>query len=104
MGQMLKELGKLQEKMAELQAELAAVRVVGSAGGGMVKATANGKGELISIEMEREVVNPDDVEMLEELVVAAVAAAREEATALASEKMSSLAGGLPIPPIPGLTA
>jgi len=97
MGDMLKQVAKMQEKMEQLQTELAARQVEGTAGGGMVKVVANGKQEIISIKIEKEVVNPDDVEMLEDLVLSAVNQAREKAAELQAEAMGDLTGGLNIP-------
>lgn len=97
MGDMMKQVAKMQQKMEEIQAQLAEERVEGSAGGGMVKAIANGNQEIIEIKIEKEVVNPDDVEMLEELVVSAVNQAREKAAELQAQSMGALTGGLNIP-------
>lgn len=97
MGDMMKQVAKMQRKMEEMQKELAEKTVEGSAGGGMVVVTANGNQEIISIKIEKEVVNPDDVEMLEELVLSAVNQAKEKAAELQAQSMSSLTGGLNIP-------
>jgi DNA-binding YbaB/EbfC family protein len=97
MGDMMKQVAKMQQKMEEIQQQLAEERVEGSAGGGMVKAIANGNQEIIEIKIEKEVVNPDDVEMLEELVVSAVNQAREKAAELQAQSMGALTGGLNIP-------
>ena len=100
MGDMMKQVAKMQKKMEEVQNELAAKEVEGSAGGGMVKVKANGKQEILSIKIEKEVVNPDDVEMLEDLILSAVNQAREKAAELQSQSMSALTGGLNIPGLP----
>ncbi len=100
MGDMMKQVAKMQQKMEEVQNELAAKEVEGSAGGGMVKVKANGKQEILSIKIEKEVVNPDDVEMLEDLILSAVNQAREKAAELQSQSMSALTGGLNIPGLP----
>jgi DNA-binding YbaB/EbfC family protein len=100
MGDMMKQVAKMQRKMEEIQNELAGKEVEGSSGGGMVKVRANGKQEILSIKIEREVVNPDDIEMLEDLIVSAVNQAREKAAELQSQLMSSLTGGLNIPGLP----
>jgi nucleoid-associated protein EbfC len=97
MGDMLKQVAKMQRQMEQIQAELAAKTVEGSAGGGMVKVMANGSQEIISIKIEKEVVNPEDVEMLEELILSAVNQAREKAAEMQAQAMSSLTGGLNIP-------
>jgi DNA-binding YbaB/EbfC family protein len=98
-GNMMKQAQKLQAKMTQLQQALEADRVTGSAGGGMVTVTANGKQEVVQIKIDPQVVAPDDVEMLEDLILAAVNQARENAAALAQEKMQQLTGGLNIPGI-----
>jgi DNA-binding YbaB/EbfC family protein len=97
MGDMMKQVAKMQRKMEEIQQKLAEERVEGSAGGGMVKVIANGNQEIIEVKIEKEVVNPDDVEMLEELVVSAVNQAREKAAELQAQSMGALTGGLNIP-------
>ena len=97
MGDMMKQVAKMQRKMEELQNELAEKTVEGTAGGGMVKVVANGKQDIISIKIEKEVVDPEDVEMLEDLILSAVNQAREKAAELQAESMSSLTGGLNIP-------
>ena len=97
MGDMMKQVAKMQRKMEEMQKELAETTVEGSAGGGMVKVTANGNQDIISIKIEKEVVNPDDVEMLEELILSAVNQAKEKAAELQAKSMGSLTGGLNIP-------
>ena len=97
MGDMMKQVAKMQRKMEELQNELAEKIVEGSAGGGMVKVKANGKQDILEIKIDPEVVNPDDVEMLEDLVLSAVNQAREKAAELQAQSMSALTGGLNIP-------
>jgi DNA-binding YbaB/EbfC family protein len=99
---MMKQLQKMQDNIARVQAELETKTVMGEAGGGMVKVTANGKQQLVKIAMEKEVVNPDDVEMLEDLVLAAANKALEEAGKLAQEEMAKATNGL-MPNIPGLS-
>ena len=100
MGNMLKQAQKLQAKIFKLQEELAEKTVESSAGGGMVKTVANGRKELVSIKIEPEVVNVDDIEMLEDLIVAAVNDALKKSQEMVSNEMSKLTGGLKIP---GLT-
>jgi hypothetical protein len=99
---MMKQLQKMQDNIARVQAELETKTVTGEAGGGMVKVTANGKQQLVKITMEKEVVNPDDVEMLEDLVLAAANKALEEAGKLAQDEMAKATNGL-MPNIPGLS-
>lgn len=100
MGNMMKQAQKLQSKMARLQEELAEKTVEASAGGGMVKVVANGKQQIVSVQIEKEVVDPDDVEMLQDLVLAAVNDALTRSQEMVSAEMSKLTGGLNIP---GLT-
>ena len=88
---------QMQQNMARVQAELEATQVDGSAGGGVVRATVTGKGELVSIMIDPSAVDPDDVEMLQDLVVAAVNDALRASRELAEEKMAAVTGGLKIP-------
>src|SRR5579875_2262140 len=100
--QLLKQAQQMQQQLQDAQAELAAAEVTGSAGGGLVTATVLGSGELVSLVIDPKVVDPDDVETLQDLIVAAVRDANRAATELASEKMGPLAGGLGGLGIPGL--
>jgi nucleoid-associated protein EbfC len=103
MGGMMKQAQKLQAKMAKVQQDLAGKVVEGDAGGGMVVATANGHQEITGIKIKPEVVDPEDVEMLEDLVLAAIQQAREKAQDLAEKEMQKATSGM-IPPgmMPGL--
>jgi DNA-binding YbaB/EbfC family protein len=92
--QIMRQVQQMQAAMAQAQAEIAATEVSGSAGGGMVTATVTGSGDLKSIKIDPAAVDPEDVEMLEDLVVAAVAEARRAADALSQEKMGAITGGL----------
>ena len=92
--QIMRQVQQMQAAMAQAQAEIAATEVSGSAGGGMVTATVTGTGDLKAIKIDPGAVDPEDVEMLEDLVVAAVAEARRAADALAQEKMGAITGGL----------
>jgi DNA-binding YbaB/EbfC family protein len=100
MGNMMKQAQKLQSKIFKLQEELADRTVETTVGGGMVKAVANGKQELLSITIDPEVVDPNDVQMLEDLIVAAVNDVMKKAQEMVSEEMTKLTGGFKIP---GLT-
>ena len=102
MGQLLKQAQKFQAQMAALQEELNERTVEASAGGGMVTAVANGKQDVISITIDPEVVDPDDVEMLQDLILAAVNDALNRAKDMANEEMGKLTKGMNIPGMPGL--
>ena len=102
MQQLMKQAQQMQQQLQDAQAELAAAEVTGAAGGGLVTATVLGSGELVSLVIDPKVVDPDDVETLQDLIVAAVRDANRAATELASEKMGPLAGGLGGLGIPGL--
>jgi len=99
MGNLLKKAQELQEKMAKLQEELGEKTVEASSGGGMVTVVANGKQEIVSIKIDPEVVDANDVEMLEDLVLAAINDALYQAKQLVSEEMSQLTGGVKVPGI-----
>ena len=97
MADMFGKMMDMQKKMAEAQEKLGAVTVTAEAGGGMVKVTANGQQRVQSIKIEKEVVDPDDLELLEDLVIAGVNKALEEASEKARQEMSKAAGGM-LPP------
>ena len=94
MNNMMKQVQQMQEDMVAAQAALAETTVDGTAGGGMVKATVTGTGDLLAIVLSPDVVDPDDIEMLQDLVVAAVADANRAAQALQSERMGGVTGGI----------
>ena len=97
MGNMMKQAQKLQSQMLKLQEELADKTVESSAGGGMVTVVANGRQQILSIKIENEVVDPEDVEMLQDLILAAVNDALAKAQEMVSAEMGKLTGGLNIP-------
>lgn len=97
LGQMMKQAQKMQENMAELQQSLGQAEITGASAGGMVTATLNGKGELRRLKIDPALVDPEDVEVLEDLVVAACKDAKTKVEAYAAEEMSKLTGGLELP-------
>lgn len=97
MGQMMKQAQQLQARMLKLQAELAERTVESAVGGGMIKVVANGRQQVLSIRIEKEVVNPDDVEMLQDLILAAVNDALTKSQEMVSSEMGKLTGGLNLP-------
>ena len=97
MNQMMKQAQKLQAKMAKMQEEVAEKTVEGSSGGGMVNVVANGKQQVVSIKIEKEVVDPEDIEMLQDLVTAAVNDALNKSQEMVSKAMGQVTGGMNIP-------
>src|ERR671919_175101 len=102
LNQMMQQVQKMQADMAAAQDALAAETVEGSAGGGKVKAVVTGTGELKSVSIAPDVVDPDDVEMLEDLVVAAVSEGLRKAQELQAERMGGVTGGLDLGGLGGL--
>lgn len=101
--QLMQQAQQMQEQLTNAQAELAEAEVTGSAGGGLVTVTITGAGEVTSVKIDPSAVDPDDVETLEDLVVAAFHAAAEEQRVLTEQKMGPLAAGLGgMPGMPGL--
>ena len=96
-GDIMKQAKKLQEKMAGVQKDLEMRTVETTSGGGMVSVVVNGKFELQSLKIEKEVVNPDDLDMLQDLIVAAVNEGIRKAQEMAASEMAKLTGGLNIP-------
>jgi hypothetical protein len=94
MQQLMKQAQKMQAQLLAAQEEIAAMTVEGSAGGGLVKATMTGAGELTAVEIGAAAVDPDDIETLQDLIVAAVRDAKRVADELAADKMGPLAGGM----------
>ena len=97
MGNMMKQAQKLQSKMLRLQEELAEKTVETTSGGGMIRVVANGRQQVLSIEIDKEVVDPDDIEMLQDLVLAAVNDALNKAQEMVAGEMGKLTGGMNIP-------
>jgi DNA-binding YbaB/EbfC family protein len=97
LGDLMKQAQKMQQEMGRIQEESKKKIVEASSGGGMVVVTANGAMEIVSIKIERDVVNPDDIEMLQDLIVAAVNEALRRAQQMVSEDMGKLTGGMNIP-------
>lgn len=97
LGNMMRQAQKLQEEMMKAQEEAKKKTVEATAGGGMVTVVANGANEVVSIKIEKDVVSPDDIEMLQDLVLAATNEALRRAQEMVSEEMSKLTGGMQIP-------
>ena len=102
MGQLMKQAQQFQSKIAKLQEELGEQTVEASAGGGMVTVIANGKQEIVSIVIDQEVIEPDDAEMLQDLILAAVNDALSRAKGMVNEEMGKLTKGMNIPGMPGM--
>lgn len=102
MGQIMKQAQQFQAKMAKMQEEVGNRIVEASSGGGMVSVVANGKQEIISVHIDQEVIDPDDAEMLQDLIMAAVNDALSRAKTMMNEEMGKLTKGLNIPGMPGL--
>ena len=98
LGQMMKQAQEMQAKMAEMQEQLAGVEVTGASGGGMIQVTLNGKGEMRKVAIDPALVDPNEVEVLEDLIVAATNDAKAKVEAQAAQRMSELTGGLNLPP------
>jgi DNA-binding YbaB/EbfC family protein len=98
LSQMMKQAQQVQERMQSMQAELERVEMTGASGGGMVKLVVSGKGELKQVSIDKALLVPDDVEVLEDLIVAAFNDARAKVDANAADQMSKVTGGLSLPP------
>jgi DNA-binding YbaB/EbfC family protein len=97
LGNIMKQAKKMQEKMGQLQQELETKTVEAQAGGGMVRVVVNGKFEIVSLKIEKEVVNPEDIEMLQDLITAVVNEGIRKSQEMASSEMAKITGGLNIP-------
>ena len=100
MQEMMKQARKMQEQLAQAQESMKDVTIDASAGGGMVKATVNGDLELVSIQIDPDALDPEDVDLLQDMIVAAVNEAIRGVSEVASKQMSSITGGLNIPGMP----
>lgn len=98
LGQMLRQAQEMQARMAEMQAELEKREITGVAGGGLVAVTLNGKGEMRRLKIDKSLADPNETEVLEDLVVAAHNDAKAKVEAEAAEAMAKLTGGLKLPP------
>lgn len=102
MGNLMKQAQQFQNKMAKLQEELGQKTIEATSGGGMVTVVVNGQQEIVSINIDPEVIDPEDVEMLQDLVLAAVNDGMARAKKMVNDEMGKLTGGLNLPNIPGL--
>lgn len=98
LGQMMKQAQKMQSQMTEMQEKLADVTIEGASGGGMVKVTLNGKQEMKAIKIDPSLMDPEETEVLEDLIIAAANDARGKVEAHVQEEMGKLTGGLQLPP------
>jgi nucleoid-associated protein EbfC len=97
-GQMMKQAQQMQARMTELQAQLETVEMTGAAGGGMVQVTLNGKGEMKKLKLDKSLIDPNEGEVLEDLILAAFNDAKARVEAHVAQEMSKLTGGLQLPP------
>ena len=97
LGQMMKQAQEMQAKMQEMQSKLADVEVTGQSGAGMVQVTLNGKGDLRKVKLDKSIVDPEDVEVLEDLLVAAFNDAKNKVDAQVADQTSKMMGGLKLP-------
>ena len=98
LGQIMRQVQDMQTRMAEMQDKLVDVEITGASGGGMVQATLNGKGAVKALKINPALVNPAEVEVLEDLVMAAINAAKSKVDEKVQAEMSKFTGGLPLPP------
>jgi len=98
LGQMMKQAQQMQAKMAEMQARLDQVEVAGAAGGGLVQVTLTGKGDMRNVKIDKSLLDPNEVEVLEDLIRAAFSDAKARVESHMAEEMSKLTGGLKLPP------
>ncbi len=98
LGQLMKQAQAMQSKMEDMQIKMQEAEIDGSSGGGMVVAPVNGKGELKKLKIDPKLIDPEDAEVLEDLVIAACVDAKARADSQFEEEMKSMTGGLPLPP------
>jgi DNA-binding YbaB/EbfC family protein len=98
LGQMMKQAQEMQARMGELQAKLEAVEMSGASGGGMVLVTLNGKGEMRKVKIDKSLVDPNETEVLEDLILAAFNDAKSRVESHVADEMAKLTGGLKLPP------
>ena len=98
LGQLMKQAQQMQAKMAEMQAQLETVEMTGASGGGLVQVTVGGKGDLRKVKLDKSLMDPNEVEVLEDLIVAAFNEAKNRVEAHVAEEMAKLTGGLQLPP------
>ena len=98
LGDMMKQVQAMQSRMAEMQAKLEQATVTGQSGGGLVKVTLSGKGAMTGIEIDPSLLKPEEKDILEDLISAAHADAKNKSEAMMAEEMKSVTGGLPLPP------
>jgi DNA-binding YbaB/EbfC family protein len=98
LGQMMKQAQEMQARMAEMQARLDQVEMTGASGGGLVQVTLTGKGEMRKIKIDKSLVDPNEIEVLEDLILAAFTDAKQRVESHVAGEMSKLAGGLKLPP------
>lgn len=98
LGDMMKQVQAMQERMAEMQAKLEQATVTGQSGGGMVKLTLNGKGAMTALAIDPSMLKPEEKDILEDLIVAAHTDAKAKVETMMAEEMKSITGGLPLPP------
>jgi DNA-binding YbaB/EbfC family protein len=98
LGQMMKQAQQMQAKMAEMQAQLETVEMTGAAGGGLVQVTVGGRGDLRKVKLDKSLLDPNEVEVLEDLIVAAFNEAKTRVEAHVAQEMAKVTGGLQLPP------
>ena len=98
LGQMMKQAQQMQAKMAEMQAQLETVEMTGASGGGLVQVTVGGKGDLRRVKLDKSLIDPNEVEVLEDLIVAAFNEAKTRVEAHVAQEMAKVTGGLQLPP------